>query len=377
LKIALILPGFSSDERDWCIPAVLDFVRLMAQRAELHVFALRYPHRIDHYPVYGATVHSLNGVGAKGLDSPRLWLRAARALAAEHRRGRFDLLHAFWAYEPGPVAWAGLTLGVPVLASLAGGELARMPHLGYGLQLRPHRRLLIYLALKTARLATASSRYLQALAKSLGFPTVLAPLGVDTDLFSPEPGDGHRPNDGTFRALHVASLMTVKGHDLLLEALALARREASTLRLAFAGADPAALHAALDEQIARLGLADALDFLGVVPHDALPPVYRSADFFVQSSWHEAQGMSVLEAAACGLPVLGTQVGILPDIAPPEWLAPPGDPAALAARLVQATQRPQALRELAQTLRAKVEHDLNLEVCVERFERLYLQATGRT
>ncbi len=178
------------------------------------------------------------------------------------------------------------------------------------------------------------------------------------------------------RALHVGSPMPAKGHIVLLQALALASREAPGLRLALAGAEAADLRRALDPHISRLGIGDRLAFLGNVPHEALPPVYRSAAFVIQSSWHEAQGLSVFEAAACGVPVLGTRVGILAELAPPDWLAPPGDAPALARLMVQATQRPQALRELGHALRAKVEQEFGLEACVERFERLYLQATDR-
>ena len=53
---------------------------------------------------------------------------------------------------------------------------------------------------------------------------------------------------------------------------------------------------------------------GTVSHDALAQKYRAADLFVQSSRHEAEGMAVLEAAACGAPVVGTPVGIAPELA---------------------------------------------------------------
>ena len=378
MKIALIVPGFSAGESDWCIPALLDFVRVVAARDEMHVFALRYPHRVDRYAVYGATVHSLNGVGAGGLGSPALWARAVRAVAAEHRRGRFDVLHAFWAYEPGPVAaWAGRRLGVPVVTSLAGGELARMPRLGYGLQLSPHRRLLIRLALRSAQATTAGSVYLQHMAQSMGRQTVRAPLGVDTAMFSASTETRLPKENGFLDILHVGSLMPVKGHEELIEAFGIASREAPGLRLRLAGADTSHLRPALEGQIAGLGLAGRVEFLGEVPHEALPGLYRSSDCLIQSSWHEAQGMAVLEAAACSVPAVGTRVGILAEIMPEEWLAPPGDVNALAALLVRIAQRPQALPELGRALRARVEPGLSVEVCAERLRGVYLKAIDRT
>ncbi|HET7034455.1 MAG TPA: hypothetical protein VFI42_02130, partial [Thermomicrobiaceae bacterium] len=61
MKLALILPGFSAAEDDWCIPALLDLARVLAPEVELHVFPLRYPPRRGRYRIYGATVHPLGG----------------------------------------------------------------------------------------------------------------------------------------------------------------------------------------------------------------------------------------------------------------------------------------------------------------------------
>ena len=89
MKIGLILPGFSAREDDWCIPALLHLVRQLATRAEIHVFALRYPYRKGHYKVYGATVHALGGGPASGLWRPYLLTRGVAAVVGEHRRRPF------------------------------------------------------------------------------------------------------------------------------------------------------------------------------------------------------------------------------------------------------------------------------------------------
>jgi hypothetical protein len=102
MRIALITPGFSASASDWCIPVLLDHVRELAREHEVHVFALRYPHRRERYEVYGATVHPCGGADARGLDRGPLLARAYRAIRAEARRRPFDLYHAFWADEPRP-----------------------------------------------------------------------------------------------------------------------------------------------------------------------------------------------------------------------------------------------------------------------------------
>src|SRR5690242_8728110 len=132
MKVGILLPGFSSDEHDWAIPVQLNLVREMATHDDVRVLALRYPHRRDHYSVYGATVCSL-GVGqVRGFGRLKLWIDALLILRRLHREKPFDVLHAMWADETGLIAaWAGRWLGIPVVVSVAGGELVGFDDLNY------------------------------------------------------------------------------------------------------------------------------------------------------------------------------------------------------------------------------------------------------
>jgi glycosyltransferase involved in cell wall biosynthesis len=306
MKVGLIVPGFSAHEHDWCIPALLDYVRSLARCAEAHVFTLRWPERGGRYSVYGASVHALDGRQKMGVRVWGLWTRALRAIAAEHRRAPFTLLHAFWADEPGWVgAWAARRLGVPFALSLAGGELVALPDIAYGLLRLPGRRALVQMALRQAARVTVGSEYLWSLARAFCRPRKIErlPLGVDTDLFSP-------PAEPPARdpvVLNVGALYPVKDQAALVRAFRRVAVQAPEARLEIVGEGP--LHADLLRQAEGLNVRLA----GAAAHDALPQVYRRAAVFVQTSRHESQGMAVLEAAACGLPVVGTPVGVLPEI----------------------------------------------------------------
>ncbi|HET6317215.1 MAG TPA: glycosyltransferase, partial [Chloroflexota bacterium] len=318
MRIALIVPGFSADEEDWCIPALLNFVRALAQRVELEVFTLRYPHRRGQYQVGNARVHSFGYATRRGPASLALWREAARHIQEQHARKAFDVLHAFWADEPG---WVGATVAargrVPLVVSLAGGELANLPSIGYGLQRHWLPRLLMRRALARADCITAGSSSLRELAYQDGLRQVQwAPLGVDTKRFYPNlqpPTPALSAVEGSnLQLLNVGSLAPVKNQRLLVEATreVVAALPGTRLRIVGDGESKAVLRRA----IGRVGLGSHVELMGALPHDHLPDVYRAADLYVQASLHEAQGMAVLEAASCGVPSVGTAVGALCDLA---------------------------------------------------------------
>jgi len=158
MRVGVVVPGFSADANDWCIPALRNLVRHLARVVDLDVFTLRYPGRPGRYELFGARVTALGGGEVRGLGSAGLWRRTASALAAEHRAHPFDVLHAFWAGEPGFVtALMGRALRIPTVVSLAGGEMARLRDIGYGGLLRRAERMKTRLALRLARVVTAGS----------------------------------------------------------------------------------------------------------------------------------------------------------------------------------------------------------------------------
>ena len=86
MNVGLVVPGFSADEADWCIPALRNLVAELAREDEVVVLALRYPYQAGQYQVFGARVIALGGEQRRGLGSAALWRRAYVALRDEHRR---------------------------------------------------------------------------------------------------------------------------------------------------------------------------------------------------------------------------------------------------------------------------------------------------
>ncbi|MBV9354106.1 MAG: glycosyltransferase [Chloroflexi bacterium] len=365
MRVGLVMPGFSAGPDDWCIPALRSFAACLARTDEVRLLTLRYPYRPSRYAVEGVEVTALGGGLARGQASLRLWRQALDVLAAEHRGRPFDVLHAFWATESGAVtALAGRWLGIPTLVSLAGGELVSMPSVGYGDALHPAERVKVNLALRLASGITVGSRYMLSLVpRSVRPRAARLPLGVDARRFIP--GDMQRPAAVT-TVVHVASLVPVKDQHTLLRAVAAASQP---VRLEVAGDGPLAAH--LAHLAEELGVRDRVCFRGPVAHDCLPAVYRRAAAFALSSVHEAQAMAPLEAAACGVPIVGTAVGVLPELCPDAALTVErGDWHALARALTGLLGDPERRASMGAAARRRVEADFTVEQCVDRFRACY-------
>jgi glycosyltransferase involved in cell wall biosynthesis len=167
--------------------------------------------------------------------------------------------------------------------------------------------------------------------------TKCVPLGhgIDTDAFCPStPG---RAPAGPFTVLAAGRIAPIKGLDTVVEGVALARSQRGVdLRLRLVG-EPATADAdfaqGLRRRIEALGLVDAVELPGAVRHDRMVEEYRAADVLVNLSPTGGQDKVVLEAMACGLPVVTSNdafrepLGVSGSLVVPEQ-----DASALAARL---------------------------------------------
>ena len=161
--------------------------------------------------------------------------------------------------------------------------------------------------------------------------TVL-PNGVDTERF--RPADRRAP-DGPLRLLSVARLEPSKGVEDLVLALGLLVRRGVDATLTLAGEGP--LRPRLERVADRIGVRDRLAFESV-PWPRVGELLHAHDVFVLASaptpiWREQLGFAVLEAMACGLPVLAGDSGSLMEVVDdPEQLVRPHDPLSLAERI---------------------------------------------
>lgn len=147
--------------------------------------------------------------------------------------------------------------------------------------------------------------------------------GVDTAMFSPGKGNRSRFDieDDEFVILFVGWLLPRKGIDFLILALRElmhdSRLDDVRFRLLVLGSGPGLDR--VEKLIERVGVRDACTLAGTVRYDEMPSAFRSADLFVLPSiatpeWQEQFGMSLIEAMACGVPIVTTYTGSIPEIA---------------------------------------------------------------
>jgi glycosyltransferase involved in cell wall biosynthesis len=107
-------------------------------------------------------------------------------------------------------------------------------------------------------------------------------------------------------------LVPVKGIDVLLQAAAHSALQIPGLHIHLIGEGPE--HDHLRALANRLGIGEQVTLHGHVARERLPAYFRGADVLCVSSWHEMQPVVALEAGYFGLPVVGTAVGLLPELA---------------------------------------------------------------
>ena len=165
---------------------------------------------------------------------------------------------------------------------------------------------------------------------------------VDHDLF--KPGDAgaaraHVREHGVTKpfVLFVSSLWQYKNCDGLLRAWALARGELGDRQLVIVGAGRDEQYlASLHSLAAELGIAGDIVFVGGVPLEETVRFYQAADVFVYPSFNETFGLPILEAMACGCPVVTSDTSAMPETAGgAAVLSDPRDPASIARAIVEA------------------------------------------
>ncbi len=185
------------------------------------------------------------------------------------------------------------------------------------------------------------------------------PMGVDTERFSPtQPYQAPSPNE-PLRLFSCGRLNRVKGHQDLMQAVALLTEKGLNVQLEIAGEDDTGghgYHQTLTARIAELGLQNHVRLLGAIDADAVRDKLRTAHIFVLASWAEPLGVAYMEAMACGIPTIGTDAGGVPELIENNVsgvLVPPQNPQELADKITEIATNPDFAQSLSQNGRNRI------------------------
>lgn len=341
---------------------------------EIIVLTRRYPGLIAFEQIGGVPVYRLPSLGPKPLAAVTFILSAIWRIIRLHP----DLIHAQELLSPGTTAVLarGLT-GIPVVAKvLRGGllgDIAKIRRGGLGKFRVP------FICNHIDAFAVISQEINGELARA-GVPeSNRFPItnGVDTDRFAPLEPDERRvtrrrlglPADGLL-AVYTGRFEPEKRLDQVIRMWPGVRKDHPTAHLVLLGSGKQ------DEYLRQLA-GDGVHFMGQVA-DVLPYL-QTADLFLLPSSTEGLSNSMLEALACGLPIIATTVGGAEDVLSHNdngWLVPPDEPEQLleALRIVLADQ---PLRNrLGRSARQRMLDAYSLPVIVHKIRAMYDEVLTR-
>ena len=305
--------------------------------------------------------------------NPRPYLRLME-------RQRPSVIHAHFGIEGVSALPLAVRLKIPLVTTFHGFDATLKTH---AMLASPAWFRYPILRRKLARegdLFLCASQFIRERLLAMGFPesrTHTHYIGVDCRAIRMREDLEERPV-----ILHVARLVEVKGTRYLMRAFANLARRYDGVQLLIIGDGP--LRRPLQALAASAGIRDRVEFLGALPHADVLSWMRKAAMLVlpgirtATGRAEGLGMVLLEAAATGLPIIGSRVGGIPECiieGRTGFLVPERDDAALAERMGELLEDTVKRRQMGTEGRALVESRFDLHRQTEALENLYDSLLG--
>jgi glycosyltransferase involved in cell wall biosynthesis len=197
--------------------------------------------------------------------------------------------------------------------------------------------------------------------------------GIDPQTFSPSPSSDSKQIGHPLQLLYFGRLVEQKGVASAIEALGILKERGFHTRVALTivGSGHPGYEAKLKSMVDQLGIGDQVRFCGWVPRDDLPNLLKKFDIYLFTSvWPEPMARSVMEAMACGLLVVGSEVGGQTEMLEDGKNAltfKPNDAKGLSEQLVKIIERPDLRYELANKGRELVKKHFTLDRMIKEIE----------
>lgn len=202
------------------------------------------------------------------------------------------------------------------------------------------------------------------------------PNGVDTDLFRPDPNNNKRSNQSNaITILWVGRFVRGKGVEFIIHAAKILVKEVPDLKILLVGDGP--LKEKIEGLIERFNLKKNVIIKEKIPNDNMPEVYQKSDIFVLPSLNEGVPKTLLEAMACGKPVVLSEFPHLEELIKNAGLTfSKGDVHALADKIMSLIRDRELAKELGNTGRKKIVEEHSWENTVSKTIELYEEVAGR-
>jgi colanic acid/amylovoran biosynthesis glycosyltransferase len=292
----------------------------------------------------------------------------AHSLVPEIRRAMNQVsathLHGYWASLPASLMMAAAGSTVPWSFTAHRGDVV----LGWDLANKVKRANFVRCISDRTR-TLLLDRVGDTAANRSKIHVVALPVDVP-----PDPVDPELLRNAT-RILTTGSLLPVKGHRHLIDAIAHLRRQGHEQHATFAGDGP--LRSELEAHAHAVGVADLIEFAGHVPHEALLHSLRSGKYRAMvlpsvdlgDGNHEGVPVAMLEAMAAGIPTIATETGGIPEALRNAGVLVPGANAAALAEAILALDSDAHVLAMSRSVRKRAEQRYSVDSVLEQLTSL--------
>jgi glycosyltransferase involved in cell wall biosynthesis len=289
-----------------------------------------------------------------------------------------DIYRAIKKIDPDLVHAQSLIFAIPALISK---KLLKIPYVFWGQGLDIYLRnwfmkMVSRTIIKNADSAIALTKNMKMVLQAIYHRDIaVVPNGIDINDYRDRP-DEQECETPEKRILFVGRLNPVKGVHYLLRAMKIVREVLPEAKLIIVGEGEERKN--LECLTNDLGLNECVDFVGRTPHEKIPDYLYQADIFVLPSLSEGFGIVILEAMACGLPIVATRVGGVPDIVEDGvngYLVESGDFQEMAKKIIFILENQPLKLLISKNNRIKVQ-EYDWKNVVNQLEQIYFEITSK-